>query len=290
MTLRALTITHADVDWHEAFLEFVPRVFPRISFRGWHEHGGWDDRYVAFALADGDRIVANASLMRMDVVLRDQRMRGWQLGAVGTLAEHRGHGLQAELIPRLLEHTGAQDPVFLFANHNVLDFYPRFGFERVRECLFRVDCRVTPDGPPLRTLDLASPGDRALLLRIAARAEPVTTLFGARDYGTTILWYWSNFHRHNLRHAPDHDAVLVVAHDDDLLRIYDVLTATPLDLAAYLPRLVSGPVTQLEFGFTPTRYWPDATVRADYTDSPLFVRGPHRLPAEPFKFPMLAQT
>jgi predicted N-acetyltransferase YhbS len=288
--LRPLTITHADTDWHEAFLDFVPRVFPRITFRGWYEHGGWDERYVVFALADGERLVASASLMRMQVVLRDQPLAGWQLGAVGTLAEHRGQGLQNRVLPRLLEHAGAEDLVFLFANHQVLDFYPRFGFERVREWLFRAECRVAPEGPALRALDLASPEDRALLRRIAAKAEPVTTLFGARDYGTTILWYWSNFYGRGLRHAPDHDAILVVDQSDELLRIYDVLTATPLDVAAYLPRLITTPITELEFGFTPTRYWPTANVRADYTDSPLFARTPHRLPSERFKFPMLAQT
>lgn len=43
MELRALTITHDSTEWHEAFLQFVPKVFPSIGFRSWHEHGGWDD-------------------------------------------------------------------------------------------------------------------------------------------------------------------------------------------------------------------------------------------------------
>jgi predicted N-acetyltransferase YhbS len=290
MNLRAITITGADTAWHEAFLKFVPRVFPRISFRGWHEHGGWDDAYVAFALVDGDEIIANASLSRMDVVLHGKPMLGWQLSAVGTLPAYRGQGLQNQLMPRLLERTGASDFVFLFANHHVLDFYPRYGFERVRECLFHADQRAAPEGSPLRALDLTSADDRALLQRVAAKAEPVTTLFGARDYGTTLLWYWTNFYRNGLRYAPEHDAILVVDQSDELLRIYDILTSAPLELCSYLPRLISSPISELEFGFTPTRYWPEAGRKADYTDSPLFVRGPHKLPTEPFKFPMLAQT
>lgn len=290
MTLRAITITQADTAWHEAFLKFVPRVFPRISFRGWHEHGGWDDAYVAFALVDGDEMIANASLSRMEVVLRGEPMLGWQLSAVGTLPAYRGQGLQDQLMPRLLERTGKDDLVFLFANHHVLDFYPRYGFERVRECLFHADQRATPEGTPLRALDLQSADDRALLRRVAAKAEPVTTLFGARDYGTTLLWYWTNFYRNGLRYAPEHDAILVVDQSDELLRVYDILTSTPLELRSYLPRLISSPISELEFGFTPTHYWPDAYPKADYTDSPLFVRGPHKLPDEPFKFPMLAQT
>jgi GNAT superfamily N-acetyltransferase len=290
MDLRALTITHADVAWHEAFLQYVPRVFPRISFRRWHEYGGWDEGYVAYALAEGDRIVANASLSHMDVVLNGQRIQGWQLSAVGTLPEYRGRGLQNQILPRLLERPGADDLVFLFANHQVLDFYPRFGFQRVRESLFHADCKLAPQGPALRALDLASAEDRALLQRVAAKAEPVTDLFGARDYGTTILWYWSNFYPRGLRYVPEHDAILVIDQSDDLLRIYDVLSSKPLDLAAQLSRVIASPITQLEFGFTPNRYWPHAIPKADYTDSPLLVRGPQRLPDQPSKFPMLAQT
>ena len=81
----------------------------------------------------------------------------------------------------LLAQTAADDLVFLFANHQVLDFYPRFGFRRAREWLFRAEHHALPAGTPLRTLDLDSADDRALLRRVAARAEPVTTLFGARN-------------------------------------------------------------------------------------------------------------
>jgi GNAT superfamily N-acetyltransferase len=291
MNLRPITITHTDTAWHEAFLEFVPQVFPRISFRRWYQHGGWTERYSACALVEGDRILANASLNRMQIVLRDQPLSGFQLGAVGTLPELRGQGLQRKLIPYLLEHVGAGDLVFLFANHQVIDFYPRFGFQHVRESLFHADHRANPAGPALRTLDVGSEADRALLRRIAATAQPVTTSFGARNYGTTVLWYWLNFTRHRkLVHVPEHDALLVIDQSDDLLRIYDILSAQPFELAPYLPRIIAAPIGRLEFGFTPERYWPAAAPRVDYTDSPLFVRGPHALPAEPFKFPMLAQA
>src|SRR5262245_58296198 len=98
MTLTALSITHTDNEWHEAFLQFLPRVFPRISFRHWHEYGGWDERYVAFALAQGEQLIANVSLSRMDLVLHGRALRGWQLGAVATAPEWRGRGLQRQLL------------------------------------------------------------------------------------------------------------------------------------------------------------------------------------------------
>ncbi len=288
--MRPITITHEDRLWHEAFLRFVPKIFPRITFRGWYEHGSWDDRYTVFALVEGDELIASASLYRLQLVLRGQPVRGFQLGSVGTLPEHRGRGLQQEILPRLLASTSDDDLVFLFANHHVLDFYPRFGFERVHEHLFRVERAVQPEGAPLRTLDIESADDRALMLRVAKRAQPVTTLFGASDYGTVVLWYWSNLYRKGLRYCAELDVIFVVEQSGELLRIYDVIASTTPDLAPQLPRLIDKPITAIETGFTPTRFFPNAKPQADYTDSPLFVRGPHRLPDEPFKFPMLAQT
>jgi len=180
--------------------------------------------------------------------------------------------------------------IFLFANHDVLDFYPRFGFQRAREAVFRTPCRVDPQGLPLRSLDIEQPADRALLERIAANAEPVTDLFGARDYGRIVLWYWTSFLPHALRYAPECDAIFAIAQHAQRIHVLDILSAAPVDLSRFLPRLVTGPATELEFAFTPDRYCPSATSEIEYTESALFVRGPHPLPTEPFKFPLLAQT
>ncbi len=78
------------------------RVFPGISFRAWQRHGGWDARYKAFACVEGGEIVANASAFEMDLRLNGQRVRGLQLGAVGTLRSHRGRGLSRAVLGCLL--------------------------------------------------------------------------------------------------------------------------------------------------------------------------------------------
>jgi GNAT superfamily N-acetyltransferase len=288
--MRELTITHADREWHQAFIDFVPCVFPGISFRRWAACGGWDDAYRVFALADGERIVASASLMRMDLVLHGEPVRGWQLGAVGTDPAHRQRGLQRAILQRLLAQCPAEDLVFLFANDSVLDFYPRFGFQRQREHLFCAKHNAAPSGTPLRKLDVTSAEDRALLLRIAARAQPITTVFGARDYGRTLLWYLCNFHRDQMRYVAEHDSIIVSAQIGATLHVYDVVTRVAFDLAGQLPHLIEAPVERLELAFTPDRDWPGAEPTREYTESPLFTRGPQQLPQIPFKYPTLAQT
>jgi predicted N-acetyltransferase YhbS len=263
---------------------------PRASFRRWYELGGWNEGYVAFSIADGADIVASASLQRMNIVLRGEWITGWQLGAVGVLPQWRGRGLQRQIMQRLLGSIDGKDIVFLFANDTVLDFYPLFGFKRVIENVFAAEYCVKPASEPLRALSIDRAEDLALLARVAAAAEPTTREFGARDYGGVLLWYWANFYDGCFYYCEAEDAIIVADLDGATLRICDVLARTPFDLRSYLPRVAKDAAQRVELGFTPDVWWPDARVIADYTDSPLFVRGAHRLPEAQFKFPMLAQT
>jgi predicted N-acetyltransferase YhbS len=290
MSLQSLTITCRHHQWHEAFIDYVPKVFPRASFRRWYELGGWDEDYVAFSMADGADIVANASLQRMNIVLRGEWITGWQLGAVGVVPQWRGRGLQRQIMQKLLGSIDEKDIVFLFANDTVLDFYPLFGFKRIIESVFAAEYDVKPASEPLRALSIDRAEDLALLARVAATAAPTTREFGARNYGGVLLWYWANFYDGCFYYCEAEDAIIVAELDGTTLRICDVLARTPFDLRSYLPRVARDAAQRVEFGFTPDAWWPDARVSADYTESPLFVRGAHRLPEAPFKFPMLAQT
>ena len=201
-----------------------------------------------------------------------------------------GRGNDAVIGIALLDSVDEKDIVFLFANDTVLDFYPLFGFKRVIESVFAAEYNVKPAGEPLRALSIDRAEDLALLARVAATAAPTTREFGARDYGGVLLWYWANFYDGCFYYCEAEDAIIVAELEGTTLRICDVLARTPFDLRSYLPRVAKDAAQRIEFGFTPGAWWPDARVIADYTDSPLFVRGAHRLPEAPFKFPMLAQT
>jgi GNAT superfamily N-acetyltransferase len=290
MTGNVVVIDAHRVELHEAFMRYVPRIFPSIGFRRWYALGGWDPGYRAFAIFDGDEIVANASLQRMNVLIAGVRVNAWQFGAVGVLPDWRGRGLQRQLMSHVLEQIDRRDLVFLFANEDVLDFYPQFGFRRVTEWLFGLETQVEPAPSALRRLSVASAEDRALLARLAAETQPVTDRFGAADYGNVLLWYWTNFHEHDFYYHAGDEAIVIAEEDEEVLRILDVVAERPLELATYFPQLATRPTQHVEFAFTPERHCPQASPLWEYMESPLFVLGDFALPAEPFKFPVLAQT
>ena len=290
MTGKVVVIDAHRVELHDAFIRFVPRVFPSISFRRWYELGGWHADYRAFSIFQGNEIVANASLQRMHMIVRGRRRTGWQFGAVGVLPDWRGRGLQRQLLTHVLSHIDPRDFVFLFANDDVLDFYPQFGFRRVTEWLHGDDVHIDPAPSTLRRLVLDSSEDRAVLARLASTAKPVSERFSAIDYGGILLWYWTNHHRNDFYYHEGDDAIVVAEEDLEVLRVLDVVSERPIDLAAYLPQLVTRPTDHIEFGFTPEQYWPKAEPLCEYLESPLFVLGDSPLPSGAFKFPVLAQT
>lgn len=290
MTTNIVLIDAHSVELHEAFLRYVPEVFRAADFRRWYSFGAWSPDYRAFAILDGERIVANVSVQRMDLIVKGEARVGWQLGAVGVVPDYRGRGLQRTLMEDVLAQMPANDVVLLFANEDVLDFYPLFGFRRVPESLYCAEHSVAPGPGPLRRLSVESTDDRKLLARVAASALPVTERFGARNYGGVLLWYWAKFHVDDFYYHEQDDAIVVAEQDMEVLRILDVLAAHPIDLKSYLPQLVTEPVAHIEFGFTPERIWPSANPECEYLESPLFIRGEVELPSTPFKFPLLAQT
>jgi GNAT superfamily N-acetyltransferase len=277
-----------DRHWHAAYCEGVRAVFRRADFERWIAWGEWNEDYRAYCLIEGERIVANAALTRMRLVVADEPLDAFQIGAVYCLPEHRGQGLARRVLDAALQHCG-DAPVLLFGNPDVRDFYSRFGFSAREEQVFVVEHSCKPAGEPAPVLDPGDPAVRARIHALAAQGLPESQAFGARGHGRILTWYCANGFARPLRElAPD---LLVVADvEGDTLYIDAVLSTSQQALAPLLPRLIDRPIRHIRFGFTPDRWWPGAQVVEIDTDSDLFLRGFDPSPPAPHRFPLLART
>jgi len=290
MALHPLRIIHTDTARHDAFLRYIPRVFPRLDFRPWYLRGGWTSTYEAHALARADEIVANVSVMRMRLLMGGREVRGAQLGAVGCIPEMRGHGLMRPLLEQVMAQLEPEaDLLLLYANEEVLDFYPRFGFRRVRETEFELNQALDPSRTPAPRLDLDDPSQRAAWLTACAKSLPPTERFGMRDYGSVALWHACAFYPRDVHVLSEGKTYAVAVQRGDTLHLLDLAAPHRFDLIPVLPRLIREPIARIRFGFCPELWCPMARV-VEPSDEALFIRGEVALPAEPFKLPMLAQT
>ncbi|RKH66995.1 GNAT family N-acetyltransferase [Corallococcus interemptor] len=276
-----------DRDLQQLLCDYVPQVFRRADFRRWCAWGQWNDDYHAFALMEAGRVVANASVMRMRLVLEGQEVTAYQLGAVGCVPSHRGRGLSRVVMSAALDACG-DAPVLLFANPTVRQFYPRFGFQPQRQTLFAAAYDAVPEGPPAPTLSLDDAEVRAGLVALSREGLPSTERFGARGYATAASWPVANGFARPLRQLGS-EAWVFAGVEGDTLYLDDVFAREPFDLRAWLPRLIDRPIRAIRFGFTPERYWPGAVEAGEDTEADLFVRD-LRLSPEAHRFPIMAHT
>jgi GNAT superfamily N-acetyltransferase len=285
-------IHHSDSAWHDRFFDFVASIFKGgHTFFDWGARGGWVDGYEVFAIVVDNQIVSTVGRQSMRYVINGEARNGYQLGAVATHANHRNHGLARLLMKKVLSQLDAPDqPVILFANPSVLDFYPRFGFRRLVQTGFVGHTDLRPAGPLAPRLDLARPTDRAWLADHCAKANFVGQGFAARDYYPILLFHLTRQPRIAFK-LDSFGAVVVAQQDGERLLIEDLLAIRPFSLRDALPHVCAQPVRTIEFGFHPEAWWPDAESQVlDDDGSPLFARGTATQVKEPVRFPDLAQT
>lgn len=253
-----------------SFMELAEAVFG-LSFRSWYENGFWTDRYIPYALTDGDRVVANASVNIIDTVWRGEKKRYIQIGTVMTHPDYRGQGLMREIMENILgDWKDHCDGIYLYANDSVVDFYPKFGFEKAQEygrCMEGV--RVRPsgqkgteasalDGVQSETessalwtkLDMGTSEARELLKRFYRKSNPYSALPMVDNYGL-LMFYCADFMKECVYYSPKLNAVCVASQEQNTVCLSDVFgdpACSLRELAGVLPFENYDVVT---FGFTP---------------------------------------
>ena len=281
-----------DPDLRNAYFEYVETVFPGANFRTWYDLGFWVHDYTPHCVVDRGRIVANVSAARMRLIVDSQEFRAVQLGAVGTVPAYRGRGLARLLMQHVLaEYDASSDLCFLFANDEVLDFYPRFGFERRTETRFISTTDLPEPSYAARRLDLNREDDLELARSVVNRRLVLTRRLGAGGYGWVTFWHFLSLYPENLHYIDEVDAIFVVSERNGQAHIHEVIYTRAFDLASVLPRVLRGPrIQSVSFHFPPDvlAYSFDETRACD--DAPLFVRGRFDPGHRQYRLPVTAQT
>lgn len=289
-------IGHDAHELHQAYFAFLERVFPGADFRLWSSRGGWECGYFAHAWFAGDEVVANIGVSETTLVVGGQRVLAWQLGGVGVLPEYRNKGLARTLMDCVLSQANELERrVFLFANDTALDLYPRFGFRRLRESIFRARAPVAVpilpmSGARMRRLDLAAAADRALLQKLSTTAAPLCNHFSVIDYYSSLLWHGCNDKRDSFYYAPKCEAILVASQQGCELFLLDIIAPAHFDARPCVEQLADGTLNAIEFGFAPHDWWPGEIEVLQDPRSELFVLGDFGCDATSFRIAPLAHT
>ncbi len=275
---------------HE-YLNFILHLFPGAKFLEWWEKGFWTDKYKPFSILESGKIISNVTAALMDVIIEGGKYKAVQIGAVGTIPGFRNKGLSRILMKYVLEKYEAEvDLFFLFANQNVLGFYPKFGFKPVTEKLFKFDSVIPGGNYSARKLILKNYDDYNLLLGLINSRMSLTGLLGAENYGFITMWHIFNSYKDSLYYLSNEDALIIKKEKNNEMYIRDIIYWKPFDILPVLSKVVeSDMIKRIYYYFPPDKLGYPYSESVDY-NSYLFVRSKIEISGDRLKFPETAKT
>ncbi|PQP83393.1 GNAT family N-acetyltransferase [Paenibacillus sp. PCH8] len=243
-----------------------------IHFEGWYQQGYWGEGYIPFSFVDGDRVVANASVNVLELIIHGEKKIAIQIGTVMTHPDYRGRGLSAQLMNKILEkYENKCDYMYLFANESVLDFYPKFGFGPVEEHLFSMDFTANQmQSASIRKLNVANPDDLSLIQKLSSERVPVSQHFATHHAQGIFMFYCLNVFSDDIYYLENENVIVIYQKEDNHIDLFDVVSLNETKMKDILQQIADEDTEKVTFHFTPDDQGTD--LQSSITNEGLFVR------------------
>lgn len=276
-----------DVRRQVAFQDFLIDIHG-LDLARWEARVGFDPRFVSFSFFEDDRVVASVSIYSIDMLLDGAWKNVAQISSVGTRAEYRRRGLNAELTRRALEwaretgHVGS----FLFSDEDAKGFYRKQGFVEVSEWIARLPARARPR-TGARQLDFDR--DEALIRRLVDSRSPVSHRVGVRS-PRLDLFHLLYEDAGNMCYVEALDLLVCAEEKDGTLEVYDLIGPTLPPWAEIEPWLTRLRTRNVDLWLTPDLLQVEDFELVEHRSNCLHVRPTEELFTPPFMIPWTAHA
>jgi GNAT superfamily N-acetyltransferase len=244
-----------------------------FDFEQWYREGYWGDRYRPYSLVHNGEVVANVSVNPIDFMAGGKLHHTLQIGTVMTDEAYRNMGLCRILMEYVIgEYEHTCDFIYLFANDTVLDFYPKFGFERAEEYNYTKIFTKQREAFTARELNIRDSYDKALINRLVKKTIPVSRYSMIGNPGL-VMFYLISFMAQNIYYIKELDLAAIASYEEDNLFLTDVFCEHEFDLEKVINSLADKAEVKVTLGFTPpdtSSYQAELLLEAGTT---FFVRG-----------------
>ncbi|EAC3100666.1 GNAT family N-acetyltransferase [Listeria monocytogenes] len=272
--------------YRDSFNKLAESTFD-INFDEWFRSGFWNDKYVCYSYIDNNEVISNVSINKMNLIYQGENYSALQIGTVMTHPNYRGQGLAKNLLNHVIaKYEDQYDFLYLFANDTVLDFYPKFGFERIEESSFTVDaCNLKKKASKLKKLNPDNKTDFQLISRIVSERAPLSNILDVKESEDLLMFYVLIALKNELYYLEELDVIVLMEQEGTDLYVLDILSTKKLDVVEVLSYLSTKKIETIHLLFTPEKSkYIDAAYIIE-TEDMLFVR-PNVLTSENyFLFP-----
>ncbi|MCD1718695.1 GNAT family N-acetyltransferase [Listeria monocytogenes] len=272
--------------YRDSFNKLAESTFD-INFEEWFRSGFWNDKYVCYSYIDNNEVISNVSINKMNLIYQGENYSALQIGTVMTHPNYRGQGLAKNLLNHVIaKYEDQYDFLYLFANDTVLDFYSKFGFERIEESSFTVDaCNLKKKASKLKKLNPDNKTDFQLISRIVSERAPLSNILDVKESEDLLMFYVLIALKNELYYLEELDVIVLMEQEGTDLYVLDILSTKKLDVVEVLSYLSTKKIETIHLLFTPEKSkYIDAAYIIE-TEDMLFVR-PNVLTSENyFLFP-----
>jgi len=240
-----------DKDIRDSFNTLTQKVYG-FSFEKWFQDGRWKDAYIPYSLLYKNVVVANVSINLIDFDVFGQKKRYIQIGTVMTDPEFRNMGLSRFLMEKIMEAWhGRFDMLYLFANDSVLDFYPKFGFEKAIEYQLSKKLKYIQPTMSAEKIDMTDNAKRQALVERICETKIISSLAMENNIGL-IMFYCTSFMKENVYYISKYDAYVVAEFHNDTLYLQDLFCEAYVELDDIFAAMATDAIKEVVLGFTPS--------------------------------------
>lgn len=237
------------VKYRSAFNDLAVKVFS-LSFEDWYQAGYWKEKYIPYTLFYEDKAVANLSVNIMDFFTIEKKQRCIQIGTVMTDENYRHKGLSRFLMEKAIdEWNGKCDFIYLYANNSAVDFYPKFGFDTVKEfeCFKLIDNKSCH---PFEKLNMDVQANKDKLYDYAKNSRAFGKL-SMQENADLVMFYCASFLKDNVYFIPSLDVMAVAKFEENKFQLLDVFGESNVELDEIIFSLADAKPYEISLGFTP---------------------------------------
>lgn len=244
-----------DADLRNSFHALTQKVF-HFQLKDWYNNGYWSELYEPHSMIDGNTVVANISVNHMSMTIDGEKKSFLQIGTVMTDSAYRNQGLSRQLMESILKkYLGKVDGIYLFANDSVLEFYPKFGFTKSNQYVYRYHVKYSEseyelEGKVLKPqkVDMSDNKNRDDLLKAMKHSIPNEAF--SMDNFSLMAFGLTGPYCDNIYYLPELDCYIVASIHSKTLFLYQIIASKiiePKDIALFY----SDTIETIELGFTP---------------------------------------
>lgn len=170
-----------------------------------------------------------------------------QLGTVMTDEKYRNQGIIRAIINQIKCDYKNADGMFLWANDEVTDFYPKFGFEKADEFRYRRNVSESEDYCA-KQINMQTAKDWHNFLEKKSNLKSNGILDMHTD--DLLMFYLTQFMQETVYYIENINAYAIAEIENDNLTIFDILSENSINLNAVVKAFGKN-IKQVDFAFTP---------------------------------------